>query len=126
MALINQRIMRAETQYEDFIGTVAADFNADGSFVEFCRAVGVDLKRYKPVGFRFHCNYGKFDTAIHCQDLREVKPYLVELKFECEPIEEFFHLFRALQVVAYDHTYKEYAELPIEKRLCVNDLLRLE
>ena len=51
MALINQRIMRAETQYEDFIGTVAADFNADDSFVEFCRAVDIDLNRYKPVGF---------------------------------------------------------------------------
>lgn len=115
MALINQHIMRAETQYEDFIGTVAADFNADDSFVEFCRAVDIDLNRYKPVGFRFHCSYGKFDTAIHCQDLHEAKPYLVELKFKCEPIEVFFHLFRALQVVAYDRTCGEYTELPIEK-----------
>lgn len=107
--------MRAETQYEDFIGTVAADFNADDSFVEFCRAVDIDLNRYKPVGFRFHCSYGKLDTAIHCQDLHEAKPYLVELKFKCEPIEVFFHLFRALQVVAYDRTCGEYTELPIEK-----------
>ena len=45
MALINQRIMRAETQYEDFIGTVAADFNADDSFVEFCRAVDIDINQ---------------------------------------------------------------------------------
>ena len=34
--MINQRIMRAETQYEDFIGTVAADFNA-GQLDAWCK-----------------------------------------------------------------------------------------
>lgn len=107
--------MKAETQYNDFVGTVAAEFNNDNSFVAFCRVAGVDLERYNPIGFRLHDSYGKFDIAVICisQILKDEK--LVEIKFERIFIEDFFHLFRSLSFVAYDRACEKYAELPIEE-----------
>lgn len=107
--------MKAETQYNDFVGTIAAEFNNDNSFVEFCRVAGVDLEQYNPIGFRFHDSYGKFDIAVICISKIAEDEKLVEIKLERISIEDFFHLFRSLSFVVCDRAYEEYTELSVEE-----------
>ncbi len=112
--------MIATTQYSDFIGKAAAEFNNDNSFCEFCAAVGIDLEKFQPIGFKFHDSYGEFDTSILC--LNKTNNRQIEIKIECSP-SEFFHLFRSLNVILYDHNMKhleqdsvdEYFSIPSTK-----------
>ena len=104
--------MEATTQYSDFTGTAAAEFNNDDSFCEFCAAVGINLEELQPVGFRFHDSYDKFDILVRCLNKTDNRQF--EIKVECSS-SEFFHLFRSLNVIIYDSSMKHLEQNPIDE-----------
>lgn len=96
--------MKASVQYNDFIGTVAADISDHTSLNEFLGSRGVDLDRYNAIGARFYANYNDgFTASIICVDNQkssEKEKYIVSLSFE-EPFDEdeFFDLFKRFEVL---------------------------
>lgn len=96
--------MKASTQYNDFIGTAAADISDHTDLKKFLSSRGVDTDRYNPIGASFyHGNSDFFSGSIVCVDNEkstEDKPYIVDISFEDEfSHEEFFNLFKRFDVV---------------------------
>ncbi|KUL29918.1 hypothetical protein [Chlorobium limicola] len=99
-----QLAMKASVQYNDFVGTAAADISDHTSLNEFLGSRGVDLDRYNAIGSRFYANYNDgFRASIICVDNQkssEKEKYIVSLSFE-EPFDkdEFFDLFKRFEVL---------------------------
>jgi len=78
--------MKASVQYNDFIGTAAADISDHTSLNEFLGSRGVDLVRYNAIGARFYASYNDgFRASIICIDNQkssEKGRYIVSLSFE--------------------------------------------
>lgn len=110
--------MKAHTQYDDYVGTSAAEYNNDKTFAEFCQEHDVDLEQFLPIGFRFHNSYNQFDFCILCLDKKEDDKQ-VEIKIGCSP-DQFFRLFRSLDVVAYECRYKCFEEQPVNDELSLD------
>ena len=96
--------MKAETQYNDFTGTAAADISDHSSLNDFLEAQGVDIKRYEAVGANFYHGYSDFfHCSIICIDQQKSDketPHLVSIDFEKEfSHKEFFDLFKRFDVV---------------------------
>lgn len=96
--------MKASTQYNDFIGTSAADISDHSNLSEFLNSRGVDTERYEPIGANFYHGYADFFSgSIICidrQNSTDTKPYIVQLHFEAEfTHEEFFNLFKRFNVM---------------------------
>ena len=45
--------MKASTQYNDFVGTTAADISDHSNLTDFLNGRGVDTERYEPIGASF-------------------------------------------------------------------------
>ena len=96
--------MRASVQYNDFLGTAAADASDYKSLQDFIQSRGIDTSRYQAVGAKFYAGYSDFFSAsIICIDKHmsySAKPFLVSIGFEA-PFEmaEFFDLFKRFEVV---------------------------
>lgn len=104
--------MKAHTQYDDYVGTSAAECNNNKMFAEFCQDCSIDLEQFLPIGFRFHNSYDHFDFYILCLNKKEDDKQ-VEIKIKCSP-NQFFRLFRSLDVVAYESRYNErFEEQPV-------------
>ena len=96
--------MKASTQYNDFIGTAAADISGHTNLSDFLNNRGVDTDRYKPIGANFYHSYsGFFSGSIICIDSQQSfddNPYIVQIHFEAEfTHEEFFNLFKRFNAV---------------------------
>ena len=91
--------MKENTQYNDFIGTSAADISDHTNLEKFLESRGVDTNRYNAIGASFYHGYSDFFTmSIVCVD-NELstgsKPYIVHLSFEKDVTHnEFFDLFK--------------------------------
>lgn len=96
--------MKADVQYNDFIGTSAADISDNTNLNKFLASRGVNTDRYDSVGASFYAGYSDFFSAsIICIDKQkstDEKPYLVSVSFENEfDKDEFFNLFKRFNVV---------------------------
>ena len=96
--------MKANTQYNDFIGTAAADISDHTNLREFLASRGIDTERYEPIGASFYHGYTDFfNASIVCIDKEQStdeNPYIVDISFEDEfTHEEFFNLFKRFDVV---------------------------
>ncbi len=96
--------MKADVQYNDFIGTSAADISDHTDLNKFLALRGVDTDQYDSIGASFYAGYSDFFSAsIICIDKQkstDEKPYLVSFSFEDEfDKEEFFDLFKRFNVV---------------------------
>lgn len=96
--------MKADVQYNDFIGTSAADISDHTDLNKFLAAKGVDTVRYDSIGASFYAGYSDyFSASIICIDKQKStgeKPYLVAISFEDElDKDEFFDLFKRFNVV---------------------------
>lgn len=93
--------MKAEVQYNDFIGTAAADGSDWLSLGEYLQKKGVDTERYEPIGAEFYHGEGYFGASIICKDNQSNEPNkAVKISFE-EGLnqEEFFNLFKRFNVI---------------------------
>lgn len=96
--------MKASVQYNDFVGTSAADISDHTNLVEFLQSKGVDTNQYTPIGASFYHGYSDFfSMSIICVDNKQstnTKPYIVKLSFDEEiSHNDFFELFKRFEVV---------------------------
>lgn len=117
--------MKADTQYNDFIGTSAADISDHTNLNKFLESRGVDTSRYDSIGARFYASYNNsFSASIICIDQRKTtdkKPYIVSISFEDKlDKNEFFDLFKRFNVVISTN-YDEYRNREIDERIIVDD-----
>lgn len=96
--------MKAQVQYNDFVGSAAADITDHSDLKKFLVSRGVDVERYDPIGVSFYSGYThNFHASIICLDrIRSVEgnPYLVDISFEGDfDRTEFFNLFKRFNVI---------------------------
>jgi hypothetical protein len=117
--------MIASVQYNDFIGTSAADISDHTNLNEFLASRGVDTARYDAVGASFYAGYSNyFSASIICVDREqstENKRYIVKIGFEVEiDKDEFFELFKRFNVVISDK-YEGTQNLEIDEEIIFDD-----
>jgi hypothetical protein len=117
--------MKAKVQYNDFIGTSAADISDHTSLDDFLNERGVDTNRYNAIGADFYSGYSDyFSGSIICVDKKlstNEKKYLVSIGFENElSKDEFFDLFKRFNVTILQR-FGGYENLEIDKELTFDD-----
>ncbi|MEA4975765.1 MAG: hypothetical protein VB046_08530 [Paludibacter sp.] len=117
--------MKANTQYNDFIGTSAADISDHTDLRKFISSRGIDTEKYEPIGASFYHGYSDFFTAsIICIDNEQStkdKPYIVSLSFEEEfTHEEFFNLFKRFDVVV-SRKHDGFQDYEINEEITIDD-----
>jgi len=117
--------MKASVQYNDFIGTSAADINDHTNLNKFLASRGVDTDRYDAIGASFYAGYSDFFSAsIICIDKEQStaeKKHIVKIGFEAEfDKDEFFDLFKRFYVVI-SKKYDGYQDQEIDEEITVDD-----
>lgn len=117
--------MRADTQYNDFVGTSAADISDHLNLKDFLNSRNVSLDRYEPIGASFYHSYSDFFTAyIICIDKEKSekdKPYIVNMHFEGEfTPQEFFDLFKRFHVII-TNKYGGYTDHEINEEITIDN-----
>lgn len=104
--------MKAQVQYNDFKGTVAADISDHTNLIEYLKDRGVDTEKYTPVGIDFYSSdYGLDKNAVYfsiiCEDINTGK--LVKIKDEeDQTFQDFIRLFKRFHVLLSQSKYLEY------------------
>lgn len=95
--------MKASVQYDDYVGTAAADISDYTSLIDVLNEWGVDTERYYPVGITFYSGTGGFITfSILCEDKLENPGKVVKISYDKEPgysISDIMNLFKRFQVI---------------------------
>lgn len=122
--------MKATVQYNDFIGTSAADISDHSNLNAFLANRGIDTDRYDAIGANFYSGYSHFFSAsIICIDNEQStdqKKHIVKLSFESEfGVSEFLDLFKRLEVVV-TKKYGGYQDHEIDEEITVDDRGELE
>ena len=108
--------MKASVQYNDFIGTAAADINDWIRLDEYLKQKGVDTERYEPIGAEFYHGERYFGASIICKDKQSENPNkAVKISFEKGlSKEEFFNLFKIFNVII-TKKYGEYQNWELDE-----------
>ena len=115
--------MKASVQYNDFIGTVAADASDHISLSEYLQKKGVDTTRYEPIGAEFYHGERSFYGHIICKDNQDARGnYAVKISFEKGiSFEEFFRLFKRFDVII-THKHGGYQDWELQdESICIDD-----
>ncbi len=117
--------MRATVQYNDFLGSAAADISDHFSLSDFLEQHNVDTERFYAVGAEFYCGYSDFfSVSIICVDKErsnDEKKYMVNLSFENDITkDEFFDLFKRFNVVITQN-YGNYDAYEIEEHITFDE-----
>ncbi len=93
--------MKASVQYNDFIGTAAADISDWINLEDYLTQKGIDIERYEPIGTEFYHGERYFGASIICKDNESENPQkAVKISFEKGlSTEEFFKLFKRFNVI---------------------------
>lgn len=118
--------MKANVQYNDFIGTSAADISDHTDLNKFLEHKGIDTKRYDSIGASFYAGYSEFfNMSIICLDKYKSEndsPYIVSISFEEEIGKEFFFdLFKRFNVIIISK-YNNYSLEKINEEISFNDI----
>ena len=106
--------MKAETQYNDVVGTVAGDFNGFEDFTSFCLDCKLDVEKYKPIGLRFVNSHEKYSIYIQAIDN---EGRLVEAETDSS-IRDVLNLFKRLNISMYlQPELKRYENADIEETI---------
>ncbi|MEP4091630.1 hypothetical protein [Reichenbachiella sp.] len=117
--------MKADTQYNDFIGTAAADISDHFNLNDFLKSRKVDIERFDAVGASFYHGYSDFFSAsIVCIDKTKSSnetPYLVNIEFEkAFSHKEFFDLFKRFNVMI-SKKHGGVQNLDIQEEIIIDD-----
>lgn len=93
--------MKACVQYNDYLGTAAADISDHINLRDYLTQKGVDTDRYEPIGAEFYHGERFFNASIICIDSQSETPdKAVKFGFEKGLTEEeFFNLFKRFEVI---------------------------
>lgn len=125
--IINKKflIMKAFVQYNDLLGTSAAD-KSDHVWIDSVLIKrGVDTNKYEAVGASFHAGYSNyFSASIICVDKEKStdnKKHIVSISFENEfTKEQFFDLFKRFEVIV-TKKFGDYESLEIDEEIIFDD-----
>lgn len=93
--------MKATVQYNDYVGSTAADISDFTTLEKYLEEIDVDIKRYHPIGVKFFTSYGDgCNVSILCEDMVNDNS-LVELRLDEMSIPDFFSLFKRLEVILH-------------------------
>lgn len=117
--------MKAETSYNDFVGTAAADISDHRSLKSFLINRGVDTKRFDAIGVEFyHGATDFFIPSIICIDNQkstDSQKHIVSLSFEKDiTYDEFFSFFKRFKVVL-TKKHHGYEEMKVNEELTIDD-----
>lgn len=118
--------MKATVQYDDFIGTSAADISDHTNLSEFLNAeIGEEATRFDPIGASFYSGYSDyFSLSIICIDKSkstENSPHIVKISFAKDfTYSEFFNLFKRFNVII-TKKHGGYQEYEIGDHLTLGD-----
>ena len=117
--------MKATVQYNDFIGTSAADISDHTKLNDFLASRGVDTDKYEAIGASFYANYSKsFTASIICIDKEqssESKKHIAKISFEASfDKDEFFDLFKRFDVILAKK-HNGYQENEIDEEIIIDD-----
>lgn len=117
--------MRATVQYNDFLGSAAADISDHFSLSDFLEQHNVDIERFHAVGAEFYSGYSDFfSVSIICVDKErsnDEKKYMVNLSFENDITkDEFFDLFKRFNVVITQN-YGNFDAYEIEEHITFDE-----
>lgn len=113
--------MKAKVQYNDFVGTAAADKSDHTDLTKYLQSKGVDTDMYKPVGARL--NFGDsgsvyFDIICENTQTRE----LIKLgESGVQSFEEFASLFKRFEIIV---TKKSYLDKEINETFYYEDVIK--
>jgi hypothetical protein len=113
--------MKADTQYNDFVGTAAANISDYKNLKEFLHSKNIDTERFHPIGARFYHGYSNFFSGTFiCTDKQkstEDKKHIVDLQFE-EALshKDFFNLFKRFEVIITEK-HGGYEDKPIDEEI---------
>lgn len=114
--------MKAGVQYNDYVGTAAADEEFGMNLKDLLTERKVDLDKYKPIGISFYSGSRNFfSVSIQCIDKEnsnEKHPYIVSLSFEKNlTMQEFFDLFKRFNVVLVSRNNLGYEDHEIDEEI---------
>lgn len=117
--------MKAKVQYNDFVGSAAADISDNIDLERYLSSKGVDIKKYEAIGASFYSGYSSFfSLSIICIDKdksTDEKQHLVSITFDEEiSRDEFFELFKRFNVVI-SKKYGNYNHLEIDEEIHIDN-----
>ena len=122
--------MKANVQYNDFIGTAAADisdplgFQGGNDINQIAKHFKLDEERFKPVGISIYGPDG-FWISLICVDKERStadKEHIVKMSVEVENEREILDfLFKRLQIVLYDKFDNIYPNMDIDEEARFED-----
>lgn len=107
--------MKAQVQYNDFKGTVAADisdFLGGNSLESISKYFNLDTNRFKLIGLSIS-GIRDFHLALRCIDLEKTtqdKDYIVDLSIDLEGKNPFELLFKRLDISLHEKYDKKYLD----------------
>jgi len=118
-------IFKAQVQFNDFVGSAAADISDHSDLKKFLVLRKVDVERYEPVGASFYSGYNhNCNASIICLDRirsSEGRPYLVDISFEGDfDSADFFNLFKRFNVMITSKT-RGYYQIEISEEIVFDD-----
>jgi hypothetical protein len=117
--------MKADVQYNDFIGTSAADISDHTDLDKLLSSRGIDIDRYESIGASFYSSYSDFFSAsIICIDKQKStsnKSFIVKIRLNDEfDKDEFFDLFKRFNVVITTK-YGGYQDQAIDDEITIDE-----
>jgi hypothetical protein len=111
--------MEANVQYNDFVGTAAADIEENfKNLNDVLSECGVDTTRYEGIGAKF--DGGVSIICIDKQKTTNGKPYIVSIDLDDEfTQEDFFDLFKRFQLILWS---KYHEECEIDEELTLDEI----
>jgi hypothetical protein len=106
--------MKASVQYNDMVGTAAADIAdvLNNNLIDLAKSQGINLERYEPVGLSLYGVNGLLPSFL-CIDKQLSTPdeeHLVKLHVEPWNAVELIALFKRIEIVLFHRTRLEYEE----------------
>jgi hypothetical protein len=122
--------MKANVQYNDFKGTVAADISdglggAGGDNIEgLAKYFNLDEERFTPIGISLYGTNG-FSVSILCIDKEQStneKEHIVSMSCDVEDENEIIDiLFKRLHIVLHDRFDNKYPNLDYDEEVRYSD-----
>lgn len=111
--------MKAKVQYNDYVGTSAADMSDDLSLKQYLDDLEVDTNRYNPIGATFYVGNQSSEVyfSIICIDKeRGDKSKAVKIVVENVKLDEVIALFKRCHVILTQDGYQNYelVDEPVE------------
>lgn len=97
--------MKAKVQYNDFVGTAAADISDFTNLRNILKEKGIDVNKFNPIGVSYYSSYDDNDPSICfiCKD--ENKNEFYKLYINSFTKNDFFNLFKRLN---FNLLFQEY------------------